>query len=192
MSWGIMLGRLEVKASLGYMGRAHLKHKIIIVFLLACYVSSPGTHILAPHSFQDESISTLGQETHQASVSVLKLHFFLSPETPANALQRNYQVHVCLIKYNGGNTIPFSALTIFCDVPKNYSLGILGKSIYSITLSPSRLCHLCIVVFKDSVGFVATSENLHHVSSYLIIPHGIPLQLRVSFPCMLFRNQCLE
>lgn len=38
------------------------------------------------------------------------------------------------------------------------------------------------MVFKDSTGFVATSENPHHVSSYLIIPHGIRLQWRISFP----------
>lgn len=179
-SLGVKVGRLEVKASLASAGRSYLKNIVRTVFHLTRHLSWSGIHMSVFHPFKAQGIPTLCQETHCVVCERLEVAFPLVSGDSANVLRRNYQAHICWIKYNGGNTIPFSALA-FCDVPKNYSLRILVKSIYSITQSPSRLWHLCIVAFKDSMGFLDTFENLHHVSSYLIIPHGIPLSVAENF-----------
>ena len=81
---------------------------------------------------------------------------------------------MCWIKYNDWHTIQFSAFT-FYGASKKDSLRTLVKCIHSIAQSPRGLRHLYIMVFEDSRGFIAMSENPHYISSYQIIPYGISL-----------------
>lgn len=149
-SLGVKVGRLEVKVSLASTGRSYLKNIVRTVFHLTRHLSWSGIHTSVFHPFKAQGIPTLCQETPRVVCECLEAAFPLVSRDSENVLRRNYQAHICWIKYNGGNTTPFSALA-FCDVPKNYSLRILVKSIYNITQSPSRLWHLCIVAFKDSM-----------------------------------------